>query len=117
MRLGTPDAPSRIMLIRILALAAVVGAGACASDDGPIIEPSPDPVGDTTETTPPPVVIVDIPAPVPVDRTQCQANGPCDPACDTALVLELFVPKNTCVVFDCTLAGGTGLAGGCNPSE
>jgi hypothetical protein len=105
------------MLIRMLAVAAVIGAGACASDDGPVIEPNPETFDGNTAAPEHADVVGELPAPAPVDRAECQANGPCSAACDPALVLELFVPENTCIVFDCTLDGGPGLVGGCNPSE
>ncbi len=104
-----------LMLIRILAVAAVLGASACVADDGPVIEPSPDGFDPATEAPEYQDFVGELSAVVPPDRLLCQANGPCSPECDSALILELFVPPNACVVFTCTIDGESVLRGGCNP--
>ncbi|MBA3460403.1 MAG: hypothetical protein H0T46_10610 [Deltaproteobacteria bacterium] len=98
-------------IIRLFS-ALVLTTAACASDDN-IVELDPN-VPESAADTEAPTQIQFVPDQEPVDVAACQANGPCSAACDDALILELFVPEGTCVVFDCTLDGGTTRVGGCN---
>ena len=103
-------------IIRLFAAMTLATAACATSDDGERpdnIDPSlPESAGDTeAETSGQAVTAIGADA---TDRASCQANGPCSAACDDALILELFVPEGTCVVFDCTLDGGTTRVGGCN---
>jgi len=90
--------------------ASMLLAGACASaeEDVTTVDPDLPAQADQTEA---PTQINFVPAGTGIDRATCQANGPCDAACDAALVEELFVPQGTCVVFDC---GANLRVGGCN---
>jgi hypothetical protein len=102
------------MYIRILLFAAMsLGTAACATSDeaGRDVDPN---VPESAEDTEAGTQIQFVTAGAPADRASCQANGPCSSACDDALIIELFVPEGTCVVYDCTLDGGTTRVGGCN---
>jgi hypothetical protein len=43
-------------------------------------------------------------------------EGPCLLACDPDALIDQWVPKGTCVAFECPLSDGTNVRiGGCNP--
>ena len=43
-------------------------------------------------------------------------QGPCLLACDPDALIDQWVPKGTCVAFECSLSDGTNIrVGGCNP--
>ncbi len=105
------------MLIRMLAVASLVVAAACADDASKDGDPS------QTNDVENPVVPDQPPAGsaapeglvLQTRRVQCMSDGPCSAACDNATVVDVHVPSGQCIVFDCTLAGGGPDVGGCHP--
>lgn len=102
-------------ILRLFAAMTLATAACATSDDGERpdgLDPNvPESAGDTETATQGQFVTA---TGAQQDLATCQANGPCSPACDAALITELFVPEGTCVVFDCTLDGDDTRVGGCN---
>jgi hypothetical protein len=104
------------MLIRMLAVASLVAAAACADDGSKDGDPSQ--VNDVENPEVPDQAPAGSPAPdgiVLLDRrVECFNDGPCSPAC-ADMVVDVHVPSGQCIVFDCTGQGGEPDVGGCHP--
>jgi len=106
------------MLIRMLAVASLVVAAAACADDSELSDRDPsqadDVVNPATQTNP-----TDQPSQaeglvMAPNRARCASDGPCSPACDQGMLVDIHVPEGNCVVFDCSW-NGTPDVGGCHP--
>ena len=107
------------MLIRMLAVASLVVAAACAADDPSDGDPSQSNDVQNPNVADQPPEGSTVPAEglvLNTRRTECASDGPCSPACATNdEVIDIHVPNGQCVTFDCTAEGAGIDVGGCHP--
>src|SRR3954463_4211341 len=106
------------MLTRIVLSLALVGAAACAdetSDRADLPDPGgPDIQNPKTDDEPVPDAVQGLV--VGPNRLQCASDGPCSPACDQSMIIDIHVPEGNCVFFDCSPGPKNGTqVGGCPP--